>query len=141
LQRCGNDVRYLGFRSDVANLLAISDIFVLPSYLREGVPRVLLEAGAMGLPLITTNMPGCREVVRDGWNGCLVPPRNGRRLAQAILSIANSPAQRTLMGQRSESHIRETFALNKVAAAYAAIYHQALTDSVAAGPQQLRRSA
>ena len=75
IQQYAKVVRYLGFRQDISTLLSLSDLFVLPSYYREGVPRVLLEAGSMKLPLITTNMPGCKEVVRDGWNGLLVPPK------------------------------------------------------------------
>src|SRR5207249_2148981 len=81
VERSARDVRYLGPRSDVSDLLALSDLFVLPTYLREGIPRVLLEAAALGLPLVTTDTPGCKEIVRDGWNGLLVPPQDPRRLA------------------------------------------------------------
>ncbi|MCA9182078.1 MAG: glycosyltransferase family 4 protein, partial [Planctomycetales bacterium] len=80
-------VQYLGPRQDISDLLAVSHLFVLPSYYREGVPRVLLEAGAMRLPLLTTDMPGCREVVRDGINGRIVPPRNAHQLAAAISEL------------------------------------------------------
>ncbi|MGH8603489.1 MAG: glycosyltransferase family 4 protein, partial [Gammaproteobacteria bacterium] len=83
LDSAGERVRYLGERRDVAALLALTDVFVLPSYYREGVPRALIEAGAIGLPLVTTDMAGCKEVVRDGWNGLIVPPRNVTYLSQA----------------------------------------------------------
>lgn len=119
-------VDYLGTRNDIPALLALSDVFVLPSYYREGVPRVLLEAGAMGLPLITTHTPGCKEVVRDGWNGLLVPPRNATALAAAILKLLQSPEERLVMGKRSRSHIEAHFSLNLVADAYANIYYQVL---------------
>ncbi len=77
-------VKYLKKRDCVREILAISNIFVLPSFYREGVPRSLLEAGSMGLPLITTNAPGCREVVEDGVNGFLVEPRDGGDVADKI---------------------------------------------------------
>lgn len=120
------DVRYLGPRKDVAALLALSDVLVLPSYYREGVPRILLEGGAMGLPLITTDMPGCRDVVRDGWNGHLVPTRDGRALATAIVRLLQSPQERVEMGSRSIRHVVENFSLDVVADAQAEIYQDLL---------------
>lgn len=119
-------VCYLGPRNDIPTLLNLSDVFVLPSYYREGVPRVLLEAATMELPLITTDMPGCKEVVKDGWNGLLVPPRNAKALAIAILKLLSSPEQRNLMGKRSKLHVQSNFSLNQVADAYADIYSRAL---------------
>ena len=130
VRRCEH-VTYLGRRPDVATLLAISDLFVLPSYLREGVPRVLLEAGAMGLPLITTDMPGCREVVRHGENGLLVPARDPRTLASMIFDLLADPARRRRMGQDSHRHVARTFHLDIVASRYAEIYHRALGHEVA----------
>jgi len=59
-------------------------VVVLPSYYREGVPRVILEAMSMGKPVVTTDMPGCRDAVEDGKNGLLVPPKNSQALAEAI---------------------------------------------------------
>ncbi|MEH1853791.1 MAG: glycosyltransferase family 4 protein [Nostoc sp.] len=119
-------VRYLGPRNDIPTLLNLSDVFVLPSYYREGVPRVLLEAATMELPLITTDMPGCKEVVKDGWNGLVVPPKNGKALATAILQLLSSPEQRNLMGKRSKLHVEANFSLNQVANAYADIYSRVL---------------
>ena len=123
------DVRYLGPRNDVPTLLALSDIFVLPTYYREGIPRVLLEAGALGLPLITTNTPGCKEVVRDGWNGLLVPPRDPERLAAAVVRLLASPEERKVMGGRSRAHVLEHFSLQYVADAHAEIYERVLRQS------------
>ncbi len=119
-------VRYLGSRNDIPTILSLTDLFVLPSYYREGIPRVLLEAGAMSLPLISTDMPGCREVVKDGWNGLVVPPRNAKTLASKILELLYSQDLRKLMGQRSKDHINENFTLTQVADAYADIYSQVL---------------
>ena len=135
------DVRYLGRRADVPTLLAISDLFVLPSYLREGVPRVLLEAGALGLPLVTTDAPGCREVVRHGENGVLVPARDGQALASTVFDLLADPARRRRMGRASRELVTETFHLDIVAAAYARIYRRALGIGESRDTEPLRRAA
>ena len=135
------DVIYLGRREDIADLLAISDLFVLPSYLREGLPRVLLEASALGLPLITTDMPGCRDVVVDGWNGYLVPPRDDKTLAAAIVDLLSNPAQRAAMGERSLSHVTERFHLRLVAEAYAGVYRHVLGEPSARQMVSRRQAA
>lgn len=126
VQNQAQTVRYLGPRDDIPSLLSLTDIFVLPSYYREGVPRVLLEAATMELPLITTDMPGCKEVVQDGWNGLLIPPKNAQALATAILQLLSSQEQRTLMGKRSKLYVHKHFSLDQVADAYANIYHRVL---------------
>jgi len=81
-------------------LLAETDICVLPSY-REGTPRSLLEAAACGLPLVATDVPGCREICRAGENGLLVPVRDAAALAAAIQRLIESPPLRAAMGKRS----------------------------------------
>jgi glycosyltransferase involved in cell wall biosynthesis len=80
----------------------------------------------MELPLITTDMPGCKEVVQDGWNGLLIPPKNTQALATAILQLLSSQEQRTLMGKRSKLHVHKHFSLDQVADTYANIYHRVL---------------
>ena len=80
-------VTWVGERRDVREILASSDVFVLPSFYREGIPRVLLEAASMGLPLIATSTPGCEDVVRDGENGFLVSPHDPGSLARAIENL------------------------------------------------------
>lgn len=86
------------FQHDVLPVLAVTDIVVLPSYYREGVPRSLLEALALGKVVVTTDHPGCRETVDDGVNGYLVSPRDSRALADAILRVLRqSPAERAAM--------------------------------------------
>lgn len=92
-------VEYLGVTEDVRPFLAAADCIVLPSYYREGVPRSLIEAAAMALPLITTDWSGCREVVDEGVNGFLVAPRDAGSLASAIAAFCALPdARRTEMG-------------------------------------------
>jgi glycosyltransferase involved in cell wall biosynthesis len=129
------DVRWLGPRPDVPGLLAISDIFALPTFYREGIPRALLEAAAMGLPLVSTDMPGCRDVVRDGWNGILVPPRNVAALTRALLTLLESDAELLhQMGENSRTYVDERFTLALVADAYADIYRGLLERSNHAEP-------
>jgi glycosyltransferase involved in cell wall biosynthesis len=126
-------VRWLGPRPDVPALLAISDVFALPTFYREGIPRALLEAGAMGLPLIATDMPGCRDVVRDGWNGILVPPRNVRALTLGLLALLDAePGALRQMGANSRTHVEQHFTLDLITDAYADIYRRAL-DGASSG--------
>ncbi len=129
IDRFSADVDYLGRRDDIPTLLELADVFALPSYYREGVPRVLLEAGAMGLPLITTDMPGCREVVEHDVNGLLVAPRNTQQLAQAVERLVDSPSARQRMGARNRIAIPRAFGLDHVADQYAEIYNRLLQKS------------
>ncbi len=119
-------VKWIGPRGDVADLLAISDVFVLPSYLREGIPRVLFEAGSFKLPIVTTDMPGCRETVRDGWNGFLIPPRDSDAIVQAIEPLLDSSDKRREMGENSLQLVRDRFDLSIVSQAYAEVYREAI---------------
>jgi N,N'-diacetylbacillosaminyl-diphospho-undecaprenol alpha-1,3-N-acetylgalactosaminyltransferase len=89
------------FRTNIKELIAISDVVVLPSYYREGCPVILLEAAAMGKPLITTDNVGCREVVADGNNGILVETRNTAMLAQALERMIDDAALREQYGKAS----------------------------------------
>ncbi|TAM98462.1 MAG: glycosyltransferase family 1 protein [Rhodanobacteraceae bacterium] len=84
-------LEWLGQVADMRDLYAKVDIVALPSYYREGLPTSLTEAAACGLPLVTTDMPGCREVVTDGEDGLLVPPRDAEALAFAIARLLDSP--------------------------------------------------
>jgi glycosyltransferase involved in cell wall biosynthesis len=81
-------VEWLGTSDDVAGVIRTADAVVLPSY-REGTPKTLLEAAAMGKPIVTTDVPGCREVVREGENGFLCPARDGAALAAAMRRVAD----------------------------------------------------
>lgn len=102
--------RWLGFRSDVPTVYAVSDVAVLPSYYKEGgYPRALLEPMSMGKPLITTTSEDCRATVEEGRNGLLVPPRDGGALAAAIDQLLTNPEQRTAFGRRSAAKAREQF--------------------------------
>ena len=119
-------VNYIGSVSNVVKVLAASDMFVLPTYYREGLPRILLEAGALGLPLITTDMPGCRDVVKDGWNGFLVPTRDSNALANAVKKLADNKELREEMGAKNPIFIKNNFSLSQVSGAYMDIYNKLL---------------
>ena len=119
-------VNYIGSVSKVVKVLSASDIFVLPTYYREGLPRILLEAGALGLPLITTDMPGCRDVVKDGWNGFLVPTRDSNALVNAVKKLSDNKELREKMGAKNPIFIKNNFSLSQVANAYIKIYNHLL---------------
>jgi len=89
------------FREEVREILALGDIVVLPSYFREGVPRVLLEALSLGKPIVTTDHPGCRETVEPHLNGHLVPVRDSSALADAIADLAADAGKRQRFGAHS----------------------------------------
>ena len=100
-------VRFLGLREDVDRLYLAMDLFVLPSH-REGFPRAAMEAAAMGLPVIATDIRGCREVVEDGVNGVLVGVADPEGLTRSIVELGSDPQLRDVMGQRSrEKALRE----------------------------------
>ena len=111
-----------GPRSDVPAVLAISDVVTLPTAYREGLPRVLLEAGAMGLPMVTTDSAGCNEVVEDGVNGFLVPPGDAPALTTALRRLIESPGLRRRFGERSRERILKHFDLTAIAAATRELY-------------------
>jgi glycosyltransferase involved in cell wall biosynthesis len=126
LQEFAQVVNCAGSRKDVPHVLAASDLFVLPSYLREGIPRVLLEAGSMGLPLITTNTPGCNEVVEEGVNGRLVPARDPAALGRAILGLLRCSDQRLRFGRASRERAVQRFDLSVIASRTHTLYQQLL---------------
>jgi glycosyltransferase involved in cell wall biosynthesis/ribosomal protein S18 acetylase RimI-like enzyme len=108
IEGAGEDVVVAGWRSDIRDVLGASDVFVLPSW-REGVPRSAIEAAAMGLPMVLTDIRGCREVVRPGIEGFLVPPRSGPDLAAGIRSLVDDPGLRERMGRAARARAEERF--------------------------------
>lgn len=104
---------FLGSLDDVRPALADASIYVLPSY-REGTPRSVLEAMSMGRPIITTDVPGCRETVTEGVNGLLVPERNVEALAVAMRALADNAGLRERMGQLSRQIAVEKYAVDEV---------------------------
>lgn len=106
-------LEYLGPQDDVRPFLAKASVYVLPSY-REGTPRSVLEAMAMGRPIITTDAPGCRETVRDTLTGFLVPVRDVAALTEHMSQLATDPALRERMGVAGHALVREKYDANVV---------------------------
>ena len=103
-----NIVEWWGWKNDMPQIISQAHIVCLPSY-REGLPKVLIEAAAAGKPIVTTDVPGCRDVVKDGYNGFLVPAKNTEELAKALLKLIQNEELRKIMGQRNRILSEEKF--------------------------------
>ncbi len=122
-------VEWQGFRRDMPNALLDAHIVCLPTYYREGVPRILMEAASCGRPLVTTDMPGCRDIVKDGINGLIVPPHDVDALAEALRQLIENPGMRVRMGSSGRKLAQEHFALPKVLDEFWALYMRLRTDA------------
>jgi glycosyltransferase involved in cell wall biosynthesis len=120
-------VRFLGFRDDVADLYGAMDLYVLASR-REGMPRSAMEAAAMGVPVIATDVRGCREVVDDGVTGVLVPEGDAAALAAAVASLAADPSLRRRMGAAGTRKARAQFDQQRVIDITLDVYERLLHD-------------
>jgi glycosyltransferase involved in cell wall biosynthesis len=110
-------LEYRGEVKDVRPEIASCHVFVLPSYYPEGVPRTTLEAMAMGRPILTTDVPGCRDTILNGRNGILIPPRNADALAEAMIRMAGDPSFLATAAEASLALVRERFEVGAVSAA------------------------
>lgn len=128
-------VELFGWRDDMAAVLAQAHIVCLPSY-GEGLPKALLEAAACGKPIVATDVPGCREIVRDGDNGLLVEVRKSAPLAGALERLITDPALRASMGARGRQRALQEFSAEAVAAETLKLYADLL-----ASPTRSRRGA
>jgi len=107
-------IEYLGTAVDVRPHIVGCHVYVLPSY-REGLPRSTLEALAIGRPIITTDVPGCRETVRTGWNGLLVEPRNAKFLADAMRRACQwSSPELTRLSENSRQYCEASFSVDLI---------------------------
>lgn len=118
-------VEFWGFCSDMPHVLAEASIACLPSY-REGLPKSLLEAMAAGLPCVSTDVPGCREAVRDRDNGLLVPAKNPSALADALELLIKNPEIARRMGKRGRERLEQEFSAQKVNSATLSLYREML---------------
>ena len=118
-------VEWWGFRGDMPKCLAEASIVVLPSY-REGFPKVLLEAGACARPLVATDVPGCRGIVRHGENGFLVPPHDSAGLADAIHTLVQSPEMRQQFGRSARELVEREFTQEIVVQKMLDVYRELL---------------
>lgn len=138
----GEFVRLLGRRDDVAALLATADLFVFPS-LTEGLPNALIEAMAAGVPIVTTDAPGCRDLIRHGHTGLIVPAGAVRELAAAMDRVLSQAELRGRLGAAAAEWAREHCRWSSALPKWVALYEETAAHSGAASdshlpPQSLR---
>jgi len=119
-----NYIVWEGYRKDIRAVLIDADIVCLPSY-REGLPKSLIEAMAIGRPIVTTDVPGCRECVEENYNGFLVPSQNSIELARALEVLLLSSELRLEMGKNSRKKMLKELSLDKVISDTVAFYKEA----------------
>ncbi len=126
------EVQFLGFRSDARALLHLIDCMVIPSR-SEGLPMVLLEAFATGLPVVSTRVGGVPEVIRDGQNGFLVPPEDPARLAERMIQLAENELLRHKLGTNAARDFEKQWSLERMISRYEVLY-----ETLAATPRPSR---
>lgn len=120
-------VEYLGFVSNVEELLSTAHILVFPSYYREGLPRVVIEAAACAVPTIGADVPGTREAIEDGITGFLVPPRNHELLATRIGQLLDDDELRSRMGRAARRKALKEFDVNLITEKQLDVYKSLLS--------------
>ncbi len=118
-------VHMTGFQRDLAALYSAMDLVTLPTY-REGFPNVPLEAAAMGLPVVATQIPGCVDAIVDGQTGALVPPRDAEALTRALTQYLDDPVLRQAHGRAALARVRRDFAPQGIWEAIHAVYQELL---------------
>jgi glycosyltransferase involved in cell wall biosynthesis len=125
-RECG--VEWLGYCADMPRVLREASIVCLPSYYGEGVPKSLLEAAASGRPIVTTDLPGCRQVVAHERNGLLVPPLDVPSLTAALRRLIDDPLLRSRFGSQGRAIAESRFDVNRVNEETLAIYDKLLAE-------------
>ncbi|MBI3038292.1 glycosyltransferase family 4 protein [bacterium] len=118
-------IQWWGHQKNMFEIISNSHVICLPSY-REGIPKVLLEAAACGRPIVTTNVPGCREVVQNGENGLIVPPKDSKTLAEALKKLVEDSELRRKMGAKSREIAVAKFSIEKVVRETISVYKELL---------------
>jgi glycosyltransferase involved in cell wall biosynthesis len=121
-------IEWWGKRDDMQHVLAASHVVVLPSY-REGLPKVLIEAAAVGRAVVTTDVPGCRDAIIDGCTGLLVAPRDAVALATAIRSLVNDPQQLHAFGVAGRELAEKAFDVRDVISTHLQLYREEILNS------------
>ncbi len=124
----GSYIQWLGYRSDIKQLLQQTNIMAFPSYYREGVPRSLIEACAIGRPIVTTDSIGCRDTVDDGQNGFLVPIKDSVTLAEKLRILIDDAQLREEMGKASRQKAEREFSVADVVSKHLDVYEQLLNN-------------
>lgn len=120
----GSFIQWLGYRTDVKELLQSSHIVAFPSYYMEGLPKSLIEADAIGRPVITCNSVGCKETVIDGYNGYLIPTKDVDVLAEKLDVLLSDAVLRQEMGRNSRKYAEENFSIDVVIERHLNIYNE-----------------
>ena len=123
-----NSVIWLEKRNDIDSILAGSNLFAYPTNYGEGLPRALLEAGSMELPLVATDLPACRAIIEGGVNGILIPPNNSAYLIQAIRCIAAREIMQQNFGKTSRAKAVSTFDIKHIVKKTEEIYTDLLKN-------------
>ena len=114
-------ITYVKHQKKISTFLKKSTIIVLPSY-REGFPKILMEAAACGRPVVTTNVPGCKDAIIKNITGILVPPRNHLLLAKAIKNLCDNRKKLETIGKAARKHALKNFDVNHVVSKHLYIY-------------------
>jgi glycosyltransferase involved in cell wall biosynthesis len=122
----GDYIQWLGYRTDVKELLEQSHIVAFPSYYKEGLPKSLIEACAIGRPIITTDSIGCRDTVIDSYNGFLIPIKNSEALAEKLKILIEDKDLRIKMGKNSRKLAERDFSIENVIETHIEIYNYLL---------------
>jgi len=121
-------VEWWGHRADMPQVLAATQLVVLPSY-REGLPKILIEAAACGRAVVTTDVPGCRDAIDPGITGVLVPVRDAAALANAMETLIDNPLRCQAMGDAGRALAEKAFDVRQVVAAHLQIYQELIGKS------------
>ena len=119
-------VEWWGHRDDMPNVIGSAWVVVLPTFYGEGIPKILIEACACGKPVITTPIPGCSDIVRDGENGFIIPQKDPLALAKAIQVLVENPDLRLRFGIRGREIVVDEFASQRMARQTLAVYQELL---------------
>lgn len=120
----GKYIQWLGYRTDVLELLKSCHIVAFPSYYKEGLPKSLIEAAAIGRPIVTTNSIGCKETVVDGYNGYLISVKDSDTLAEKLKILFEDKRLRQTMGRNSRILAERDFSIDNVIQRHLEIYNQ-----------------
>lgn len=126
----GEYIQWLGYRTDVLSLLKDCHIVAFPSYYKEGLPKSLIEATAVGRPIITTDSIGCKETVIEGYNGYLIPVQDSETLADRLEILIEDKALRQKMGKNSRCLAEKDFSIENVIAKHLGIYEILMTGNL-----------
>lgn len=127
---CDNSyIKWLGYRTDVCNLLKQSHIVAFPSYYMEGLPKSLIEANAIGRPIITSDSVGCRDAVINGYNGFLIQPKNVDQLTEKLDILLSDDNLRTNMGKNARTYAEKFFDIEDVKQKHLTIYRELLYNN------------